>query len=56
MAYTLAKVAEPWRSLFPTIKESSTSVEITVRGQSFNIDIPEKQAIVTSMKNLSFKS
>ncbi|WP_167315618.1 hypothetical protein [Nostoc punctiforme] len=53
--YTTAKVAEPWRSLFPKIKESTTSIEVTVRGQSFTIEIPKRRSQVTTNRNLQFR-
>lgn len=54
MSYTLAKVAEPWRSLFPTVKENASSVEVTVRGQTFKIEIPKKQLLVSLSRNLQY--
>jgi hypothetical protein len=53
--YTLAKVAEPWAKLFPKIKESATSIEVTVRGQSFKIEILKKANLVTGSRNLQYR-
>lgn len=55
MPYTIAKVAEPWAKLFPSIKESATSVEVTVRGQSFSVEIPKKANQIVSNRDLSYR-
>ncbi|MEH2138584.1 hypothetical protein [Nostoc sp.] len=54
--YTIAKVSEPWRSLFPKITETATSVEFTVRGQTFIVEIPKRRSSVQLTRQLSYKS
>jgi hypothetical protein len=53
--YTIAKVAEPWAKLFPKITETATSIEVTVRGQTFKIEIPKKANQPTSSRNLQYR-
>ncbi|MFN6560019.1 MAG: hypothetical protein RMY28_009445 [Nostoc sp. ChiSLP01] len=55
MTYTIAKVAEPWTKLFPKIKENPTNIELTLRGQTFAIEIPKKRSQITSTKNLELR-
>ncbi|MCC5618828.1 hypothetical protein LC605_27820 [Nostoc sp. CHAB 5836] len=54
--YTIAKVAEPWAKLFPKITENATNIEVTVRGQSFKIEIPKRRSQVVNQKKISYKS
>ncbi|MEW5856721.1 MAG: hypothetical protein AB1861_05000 [Cyanobacteriota bacterium] len=55
MSYTIAKVAEPWTSLFPKITESATDIEVTVRGQTFKVEIPKKRSLIQSTRTISYK-
>jgi hypothetical protein len=53
--YTTAKVAEPWRKLFPSIKASESSIAVTLRGQTFNIEIEGRRSLVNTTRNSQFK-
>lgn len=53
--YTTAKVAEPWRKLFPSIKADDSRITVVLGGNTFFIEIEKAKSYVTNTRNSQFR-
>lgn len=53
--YTTAKIAEPWRRLFPSIKQNGNKLKINLRGVEWAIAIEARRTQTNNTKIIQLR-